>query len=295
MIRDPQVRTIEAQKILQNAYTRNCKTALRSVQHRRSQKGNQTKKRRFRRIFLHSCPLKKAGGNMSLQQKLEALNARLQTILKPGVDDILDKHMRSLKTDGFLDHVLEPGDKAPSFTLTNQYGDLVSSADLLSKGPLVVSFTRGGWCPFCVEEANAYEEIYDRFLQIGAQIVFLTPQALSGIEEWTKKTPFRFSVLRDEGSRVGDAFGVVYTFPDDLRQLYETAFSKNIPEINDAEGWKLPVPACFVLDQQGTIWHAEADPNYRMRPEPTETLSRVQELNVAKGPSALRGAAAPNA
>ena len=232
---------------------------------------------------------------MSLQQKLEALNARLQTILKPGVDDILDKHMRSLKTDGFLDHVLEPGDKAPSFTLTNQYGDLVSSADLLSKGPLVVSFTRGGWCPFCVEEANAYEEIYDRFLQIGAQIVFLTPQALSGIEEWTKKTPFRFSVLRDEGSRVGDAFGVVYTFPDDLRQLYETAFSKNIPEINDAEGWKLPVPACFVLDQQGTIWHAEADPNYRMRPEPTETLSRVQELNVAKGPSALRGAAAPNA
>ncbi len=219
---------------------------------------------------------------MPLQEKLEALNARLQKILKPGVDDILDKHMKSLVSDGLLDHVLKPGAHAPSFTLRNQHGDLVSSVDLLEKGPLVASFTRGGWCPFCAEEANAYEEIYDHFLQAGAQIVFLTPQALSGIEEWTQKTPFRFNVLRDEGNHVGEAFGVVYTFPDNLRQLYETAFSKNIPEINDAEGWKLPVPACFVLDQRGTIRYAEADPNYRMRPEPKETLDHVQALISAK-------------
>lgn len=215
---------------------------------------------------------------MSLQAKLDMLNTRLQKILKPGVDEILEQHMKSLVTNGFLDHVLKPGMRAPSFSLQNQHGETVSSADLLRKGPLVVCFTRGGWCPFCAEEADAFNTIYDQFEQAGVQVVLLTPQALTGIEAWEQKTPFQFNVLRDEGNRVGEAFGVVYEFPDDLRKLYETAFSKNIPEINDAAGWKLPVPARFVLDSQGIIADAEANPNYRIRPEPEEALALAKGL-----------------
>lgn len=60
---------------------------------------------------------------------------------------------------------------------------------------------------------------------------------MAGIREWEQKTPLKFNVLRDEGNTIGEAFGVVYTFPDDLRKFYETAFAKNISEINDAEGW----------------------------------------------------------
>ena len=215
---------------------------------------------------------------MSLQDNLNMLNARLQKVLKPGVDDILENHIGSLTTDGFLDGVLKTGADAPSFNLSNQHDEMISSTALLHKGPLVVCFTRGGWCPFCAEEANAYNAIYDRFEQAGVQVVFVTPQALTGIKEWEQKTSFKFNVLRDKGNSLGEAFGVVYTFPNDLRKLYETAFAKNIPEINDAEGWKLPVPARFILDQGGIIRDAEANPNYRVRPEPEEALALVSAL-----------------
>ena len=218
---------------------------------------------------------------MALKEKLDALNGRLQKILKPGVDEVLEQHMTSLRTDGFLNGVLKPGTAAPSFTLINQHGDRISSAALLATGPLVVCFTRGGWCPFCVEEANAYNELYDRFQDVGARLVLLTPQAVDGIKEWAQKTPYRFDLLRDAGNQVGEAYGVVYTFPDDLRHLYETAFAKNIPAINDAEGWKLPVPAQFIVDQGGHVRYSEADPNYRVRPEPADTLALLQELSAS--------------
>ena len=215
---------------------------------------------------------------MSLQENLDALNARLQKVLKPGADEILEQHMQSLRTSGFLDGVLAVGTKAPDFSLVNQHGKTIASRQLLEQGPLVVCFTRGGWCPFCAEEAMAFNAIYTRFTEAGVQVIFLTPQRLEGIKEWEQKAPAQFSILWDEGNKVGEAFGVVYTFPEDLRTLYECSFSKNIPEINDAEGWKLPIPACFVVDTEGTIRYAEADPNYRVRPEPEETLNFVRNI-----------------
>ncbi len=215
---------------------------------------------------------------MSLQENLNALNARLQKVLKPGADEILEQHMESLTKSGFLDQVLQAGAHAPAFTLQDQHGQLISSEHLLRKGPLVVCFTRGGWCPFCNEEAKAYDAIYDQFRKAGADIVFVTPQSLAGIQDWEQKNTFHFSILRDEGHRIGEAFGVVYTFPDNLRDLYEHAFAKDIPLINEAEGWKLPVPACFVIDTEGIIRFAEANPNYRIRPEPEEALTLVSDL-----------------
>ena len=215
---------------------------------------------------------------MSLQEKLNALNHRLQKILKPGIEEVLEKHISSQRTNGFLEGVLKPGAMAPTFNLQNQHGQMISSSDLLSQGVLVIGFSRGGWCPFCVEEANAFNAIYERFQELGAQLVILTPQSLAGIKDWVQHTPYKFNILRDEGNKIGDAFGVVYTFPEDLNQLYQTAFAKDIPVLNDSAGWKLPVPARFILDQGGVIRDAEADPNYRSRPEPEDTLSLVAGL-----------------
>ena len=173
---------------------------------------------------------------MSLQIQLNALNDKLQKILKPGVDDVLEKHIELLQHDGTLDKVLKTGQEAPAFSLTNQHGERVSSTDLLKKGPLVVAFTRGGWCPFCAMEAKAIDAIYDQYEQAGVSLVLLTPEAASGIEKWTSETPLKFSVLRDEGNKIGEAFGVVYTFPENLKELYLSKFDKNVPQINDAEG-----------------------------------------------------------
>ena len=190
--------------------------------------------------------------------------------------------MHALRTSGFLEGVLKVGEEAPSFKLINQHGQNIDSQLMLARGPLVVCFTRGGWCPFCAEEAKAYTSVYKKFQESGVEVVFLTPQSFAGIKEWEHKSPAPFSILRDEGNKVGEMFGVVYTFPDKLKQLYERSFNKDIPAMNDAAEWKLPIPACFVIDTDGIVQQAEADPNYRVRPEPEETLSFVRKLEAVR-------------
>lgn len=86
----------------------------------------------------------------------------------------------------------------------------------------------------------------------------------------------------DTDNQVGKAFGVVYTFPDDLKNVYLKAFKTDIQAINEADVWQLPIPARFIIDGSGVIRGAKADPDYRYRPEPAEVLDVVKKLEVAK-------------
>ena len=107
---------------------------------------------------------------MQLERTLAELRDKFAKIIPDGASAIMEGHIESLRKNGAVDQILKPGTKAPAFTLKNQHGEDISSVDLIKRGPLVVSFTRGSWCPFCSAEVRALNEAYDRFQQAGIDL-----------------------------------------------------------------------------------------------------------------------------
>jgi peroxiredoxin len=193
---------------------------------------------------------------------------------------VMEGHIDFLRTSGAVSQVLKSGTKAPAFTLKNQNGEDVASVDLLDSGPLVVSFTRGGWCPYCEAEVRALNDLYDQYQQAGIELVVLSPQSAPRTNKQATDGKLKFNFLVDENNEVGKAFGVVYTFPSELKNLYLKVFKIDIQAVNNANVWQLPIPARFIIDTSGTIRDAKADPDYRYRPDPSEVLAIAKSLDL---------------
>ena len=215
---------------------------------------------------------------MLLERTLAELRYKFAKIIPDSATAIMEGHIESLRKNGAVEQILKPGAKAPTFTLKNQHGEIISSADLLKHGPLVVSFTRGSWCPFCSAEVRALNELYDQFREAGIELVVLSPQSFDKTRQQATAGKLKFNLLVDEDNKIGKAFGSVYTFPEDLKQVYSSVLKLNIQAINDASSWQLPIPARFVIDGSGVIRNAKADPDYRYRPEPSEVLDIAKTL-----------------
>jgi peroxiredoxin len=215
---------------------------------------------------------------MKLEQTLSELREKFAKIIPEGASAIMEGHIESLRRNGVADQILKPGAKAPPFTLKNQHGEDVSSVDLIKHGPLVVSFTRGSWCPFCSAEVRALNEVYDQFQQAGIELVVLSPQSLDRARKQATAGKLKFNLLVDRDNEIGKAFGVVYTFPEDLKNVYLNTFKMDIQAVNEASVWQLPIPARFIIDSSGIVRDAKTDPDYRYRPEPSEVFDIVKKF-----------------
>ncbi len=179
-----------------------------------------------------------------------------------------------LIASGILERVLPVGAKAPAFELKDHNGKLVSSADLLTKGRLVIFFLRGRWDPFCCGQLEAMNQILPRILEVGASLVAISPQTVGQSYFMADQHKPRFSLLSDAGNQVARQFGLVYRVPDDQQAIYRRAFV-NLPLANGDESWELPIPATYILDRDGAVVYASANPDYMERPEPEEILANL--------------------
>jgi peroxiredoxin len=215
---------------------------------------------------------------MTLEQTLSQLREKFGKMLPAASAAVMDGHIDFLRKSGAVDQILKSGAKAPAFSLKNKNDEDVSSVDLLKRGPLVVSFTRGGWCPYCAAEVRALNDIYDQYQQAGIELVVLSPQNPLRAKKQATDDELKLNLLRDEDNEVGKAYGVVYTFPEDLKNVYLNAFGMDIQAMNAASVWQLPMPARFIIDTSGTIRDAKVDPDYRYRPDPSEALAVAKSL-----------------
>lgn len=215
---------------------------------------------------------------MQLEQTLAELKDKFERILPESASATMEGHMEFLRESGAVDKILKPGAKAPAFTLKNQNGEDISSIDLIKHGPLVVSFTRGSWCPFCSAEVRALNEVYDEFQQAGIELVVLSPQSLYRTRKQATTENLKFNLLVDKDNEIGKAFGLVYTFPEDLKNVYLNVLKLDIQAANEASSWQLPIPARFVIDRSGIIRDAKANPDYRYRPQPSEVLDIAKKF-----------------
>jgi peroxiredoxin len=180
--------------------------------------------------------------------------------------------VEELKQSGIAERALQLGSKAPSFELSDRNGKIVRSSDLLVSDPLVISFIRGRWCPFCVGQMEAMNAIYPQIQESGASLIAISPQTVHQTDLMADQHKLRFPLLSDAGSKVARAFGLAYRVPDYQQEIYRRVFV-NLPFVNGDEGWELPIPATYILSREGSVLYASANPDYTDRPEPSEILS----------------------
>jgi peroxiredoxin len=212
---------------------------------------------------------------MTLQDKLDDITAQTRTLVQPERLELNERAIAELFASGIEDKLLKPGEAAPAFALTDANGKLVRSTDLLALGPLVVCFFRGRWCPYCVTELEAWRDLFPTLRERGALLVAISPQTVRQNDFTAAQHTLPFPLLRDEGAKVAAEFGAAYSVPGEMQGYYRSILV-NIPFINGEQSWQLPVPATFVIDQNGVVRWSQGHADFRVRPEPTEVLKSLR-------------------
>ena len=219
---------------------------------------------------------------MKLQDKLDTMredfeNGRFPLVPTQAQIDTMAKATQSLIDSRQADRALEAGDTAPEFTLCDGDGRAVSSRELLQRGPLVATFYRGVWCPYCNFDLQALEEVRSEIEARGASLVAISPQTEANSRKSQRDNKLGFPILSDPGASVADAFGLRFALPDDLIEVYRQ-FGNDLARINDDPSWVLPMPARYVIGTNGVIAYAEVNPDYTRRPDPSELLPVLDRL-----------------
>ena len=170
------------------------------------------------------------------------------------------------------------GDKAPDFELSNVRGGTLSIHNALAEGPVVLSFYRGSWCPFCNLELNALQQQLPAIRDYGARLIAVSPEKPDASLTHAEKLNLEFDVLSDPGNRVADAYGLIMTVHESLRPLY-LQWGIDVPAANGDDSHQLPVPATYVIGRNGTIQAAHIDKDYTKRMEPEAIIEALKVLD----------------
>jgi peroxiredoxin len=209
---------------------------------------------------------------MSLKEQLAEYRAGWHKRVPPERQAIMQRHIDELRGGPLARTILKVGDRAPAIVLENAKGATIDVATLRANGPVIVTFYRGGWCPYCNLELRAYQAILPEIAAAGASLVAISPEKPDDTISTAEKNALTFEVLSDVDQKVGRSFGLVYDFTEELKTAYQ-GFGLDIPARNGTLGeWALPVSATYVIDLDGSIIYAYTDADYRDRADPRDVL-----------------------
>jgi peroxiredoxin len=217
---------------------------------------------------------------MGLQQQLDAFKAEFARTAPVGRPTLYEAKIEELRSSFAEERAIRTGDPAPDFTLPDPQGRDVSLGRLLEAGPAIVTFYRGGWCPYCNIQLRAYQAVLPEMTALGARLVAISPQLPDGSLSTAETNHLTFDVLSDVGTAVARNFGLVWSLPEELRAALRSN-NKALPSINGDDSWELPVPATYVIARDGRVALAAIDVDYRNRQEPDAILAALRSLRPA--------------
>ncbi len=210
----------------------------------------------------------------TLREELDERRQNMRRFVPKATQAVNDRAVEEFRLTGLAQKALKVGDKAPDFILPDVRGNLLNSCDLLSQGPLIVTFIRGRWCPFCCATVEAWQERLAAVRQKGANLVAISPMLANQADFMRDQHKLMFPSLSDAENKVAAQFGVACRVPEYQQELFKTVFI-NLPFINGDESWTLPFPATFAIGSDGTIQYVFSDPDYTLRAEPVEVLQAI--------------------
>jgi len=213
---------------------------------------------------------------MSLQEQLKAKYEEIKKYA-PNEVAIFDADTESFISSGDAPQGLQVGDQLASFELPNQLGQTISLDELQGDSNIVISFYRGGWCPYCNIELCVLQQALPGFKSHGARLIAISPQLPDESMSTAEKNELSFPVLSDAGNKVAREFGLVFTLSEQLRPLYES-FNIDLPATNGDKSFELPIPATFIIDSDGVVKGAFVNADYKQRMDPSDIINVLKEI-----------------
>ena len=218
---------------------------------------------------------------LTLTQQLAGYRADFKQRVAPERVAMMEAATADLRATGIVQRALHAGDRAPlDLVLPDALGRPVRLASLWQSGPLVLLFYRGGWCPYCNLELRAWQRDLEALRHLGASLVAISPQTPDHSLSTTEKNELAFPVLSDSSLAAAEAFGIAFTLPPELVELYSRV-GNELPVINGNGQWTLPLPATYVIDSHGHIVFSHVEADYRQRAEPAAVMAVVEQARDA--------------
>jgi peroxiredoxin len=208
----------------------------------------------------------------------DAMNAQMATEAPSELLSGFAAAAERLDMVDFAARAPQVGDEAPDFALPDQRGEEVHLSALLRRGPVVLIFYRGAWCPYCNLQLRTFQAHVDQILALGAQLVAVSPQTPDRSLSMADKNDLEFLVLSDVGANVIDRYGLKYEVDAETRALFE-AVGNDLGTYNGPGNWVLPAGATFVIGEDGAVRYANVRGNWTERAEPAEVLAVLRDAS----------------
>lgn len=216
----------------------------------------------------------------TLKPQLDAMRENFTAKAPADVIALYDKGIRDVASSGVTDTALKVGAKAPDFTLPDATGQSVALASLLAKGPVVVTWYRGGWCPYCNIQLREYQKAMPEFQALNASVIAISPQTPDNSLTTQQKNELAFAVLSDKSNAVAKQYGLAYALPAEVAASFKGKL--DLAKYNGDDSSELPLSATYVIGTDGIIRYAFVDADYRNRAEPADLLAALRALQPAR-------------
>lgn len=180
-----------------------------------------------------------------------------------------------------LDQPLQLGDIMPNFVIDNAAGGTLELETLLEDGPVLLTFYRGSWCPYCISELSSVQKRLEKITDTGAKVLAISPETPSNTAEIVEQKDFGFLFGTDHDNQLAKQLALSFKLdPKTIKKYRE--YGIDLPESNDSKKWELPIPATYVIDTNGTITYAFVEEDYKKRADYDKVIETLREMAEAE-------------
>jgi len=214
---------------------------------------------------------------MLLNEQFDEMREKFYASLPADKLEIFQSSLQQLNDSGITQNAKQSGDIAPDFSLANATGEPVTLSERLAKGPVVLTFYRGGWCPYCNLALRALQVCLPELEQKGGSLIAISPQTPDHSLSTIEKNELEFDVLSDTAGKVAKSYGVLFQLDDQMRSAYQQ-FGLDLSKFNGDDSFTLPIPSTYVISSDARIVYAYNEVDHTKRAEPADIMAILKQI-----------------